>query len=278
MVDLITGNFAAPRWDLWPPGAVRVISWNIDRGSRLDQIIDFLESQNGDILLLQEADLNARRTNRQNIAEAIARKLRMNYVFGYEFQELTQGSRADPAYHGQTTLSRWRFRSSRVLRFREQSSFWRPRWFLPTTRPFQERLGGRIALIAEIDVPGRRLTSYNLHLESRGANDLRIAQLNQALDDAAEYAPEMPRVLAGDLNFDVSQVLPASSLETRGFRSAIPIPSPHTTTPRGFLGNRRTIDWAFISGPVEASAGRVHTGVDASDHYPISFSLKFTAS
>jgi len=31
----------------------------------------------------------------------------MNYVFGREFQELTQGSRAAPAYHGQATLSRW---------------------------------------------------------------------------------------------------------------------------------------------------------------------------
>ena len=275
MSDLLTGSFAAPRWDLWPPGSVRVVSWNIDRGSRLSSVIEFLASENADILLLQEVDLNTRRTNRQNIAEEIARKLRMNYVFGCEFQELTQGTRTDPAYHGQATLARWRFTSSRVLRFWEQSSFWRPRWFLPTTRPFQERLGGRIALIAEIDVPGRRLASYNLHLESRGGDEMRISQLNEALEDAKRYSPEVPRVLAGDLNFDVSKVLPASSLQGFGFRSAIAIPSPHTTTPRGLLGNRRTIDWAYVSGPVEASAGRVHTGVDASDHYPISFSLKF---
>ena len=29
----------------------------------------------------------------------------MNYVFGCEFQELTQGSRRSPEFHGQATLS-----------------------------------------------------------------------------------------------------------------------------------------------------------------------------
>jgi endonuclease/exonuclease/phosphatase family metal-dependent hydrolase len=275
MDDILRGNFAAPRWNLWPPDAVRVITWNIDRGSRLNRIIDFLASQSGDILLLQEVDLNARRTNRRNIAEEIAQKLEMNYVFGYEFQELGQGSRTDPAYHGQATFARWHIGNSRVLRFRRQSSFWRPRWFLPSTGPFQERLGGRIALIAEIGVPGGTVASYNLHLESRGDNDLRIAQLNEALDDAGEYSMDTRKLLAGDLNLDVSRAIPASSLQGLGFRSAVTLPSPHTTTPRGLFGKRRTIDWAYVSGSVEISGARVHTGVKGSDHYPISFVLGF---
>jgi endonuclease/exonuclease/phosphatase family metal-dependent hydrolase len=275
MDDILRGSFAAPRWSLWPPDAVRVITWNIDRGSHLNRIIDFLAGQNGDILLLQEVDLNARRTNRRNIAEEIARRLEMNYVFGYEFQELTQGSRSDPAYHGQATFARWHIGNSRVLRFRRQSSFWRPRWFLPSTSLFQERLGGRIALVAEIGLVGRMLASYNLHLESRGNNDLRVSQLNEALDDAGKYPAAAPRLLAGDLNLDVPRAIPASSLQGLGFRSVVALPSPHTTTPRGLFGNRRTIDWAYVSGPVEISGGRVHTGVDASDHYPISFVLGF---
>ena len=36
---------------------------------------DFLVGVNADILILQEVDLNARRTHRLNIAETIARKL-----------------------------------------------------------------------------------------------------------------------------------------------------------------------------------------------------------
>ena len=60
-----------------------------------------------DILLLQESDLNARRTHHFDIAREIAQKLQLDYVFGREFQELTQGTRHSPAYHGQATLSRW---------------------------------------------------------------------------------------------------------------------------------------------------------------------------
>ena len=41
---------------------MRVVNWNIERGRQLPAIVDFLESQNADLLILQEVDLNARRT------------------------------------------------------------------------------------------------------------------------------------------------------------------------------------------------------------------------
>ena len=43
---------------------IRVVDWNIDRGLKLEGIIDFLASANADLILLQEADLNAKRTHR----------------------------------------------------------------------------------------------------------------------------------------------------------------------------------------------------------------------
>ena len=70
---------------------------------------DFLVGVDADILILQEVDLNARRTHRLNIAETIARKLEMSYVFGREFQELVHGSKDSPAYHGPAT-SIWMLR------------------------------------------------------------------------------------------------------------------------------------------------------------------------
>jgi hypothetical protein len=69
----------------------------------------------------------------------------MNYAFGREFEELSQGSSGSPAYHGQATLSRWPLSNARLIRFREQSHFWRPRWYLPRSQPFYQHLGGRIA-------------------------------------------------------------------------------------------------------------------------------------
>jgi endonuclease/exonuclease/phosphatase family metal-dependent hydrolase len=273
MKDISTGSFATFRWALSPFPAMRVVNWNIERGLRLPEIIDFLGSQNADLLILQEVDFNARRTRRLNIAEEIASRLGMNYVFGREFEELTQGSRTSPAYHGQATLSRWRLANPRVIRFHRQSGFWRPRWFLPRAEPFQERLGGRIALVTEIESAGRRLTVYNLHLESRGNRDIRLAQMEEVLQDVKKQAPQSPALIAGDLNFDASSTSPTQYF---GFRSALAIPSPHTTPARGLFQRQRTIDWAFVSGPVDSTLGHVHTDIHASDHYPISFTIRFS--
>ena len=274
MNDILTGSYALPRLALWPLSALRVVNWNIERGMRLAEVIDFLDSQRADLLILQEVDLNARRTHFLNIAEEIARKLQMNYVFGREFQELTQGPPASPAYHGQATLSRWTLCNPRLIRFRHQSDFWRPRWFLPQISLFQERLGGRIALVTEVRMQRKRLAVYNLHLESKGDENLRLAQLEEAIGDAAAHTQEIPALLAGDLNFDVSHAVPAGPLHQVGFRSALELPSPRTTTARGLFRRPRTIDWAYVSGPVEPIQGRVHDRVQASDHYPISFTLK----
>src|ERR1700748_2012051 len=106
MKELESGSFLGrPTPCVWPE-IIRVVSWNINRGFQLNGIIDFLGSLSADLILLQETDINARRTGRRNIPLKIAQSLRMDYIFGREFEELAQGSRTNPAYHGQTTLSR----------------------------------------------------------------------------------------------------------------------------------------------------------------------------
>ncbi len=68
MQDIVTGNFAPPRWIVPAPKSLRIVDWNIDRGQQLQGVTDFLVGVNADILILQEVDLNARRTHRLNIA------------------------------------------------------------------------------------------------------------------------------------------------------------------------------------------------------------------
>jgi len=116
MPDIVTGNFAPPRWIVSAPKSLRIVDWNIDRGQQLQGITNVLVGMNPDILTLQEVDLNARRTKHLNIAETISRELGMNYVFGREFQELVQGSKDSPAYHGPVTLSKC-ISKPRLLRF-----------------------------------------------------------------------------------------------------------------------------------------------------------------
>jgi endonuclease/exonuclease/phosphatase family metal-dependent hydrolase len=273
MPDIVTGNFAPPRWIVSDPKSLRIVDWNIDRGQQLQGVTDFLASANADIVILQEVDLKARRTHRLNVAEEIARKLEMNYVFGREFQELVQGTKGSPAYHGQATLAKWPISNARLIRFSRQSHFWQPHWFLPNIEPFQERLGGRIALVAQITVAGRKFVTYNLHLESRGSNALRISQLGEVLSDATCYDAECPVIVAGDLNLDASRAAVALQLARTGFQDAVASPRTHTTPAHGLFEGRRRIDWAFVRGPLRASSGQVHGNVKASDHYPISFIL-----
>ena len=272
MQEIVTGNFAPFRWVIWPPGSLRIVDWNIDRGLQLQAVIDFLASTNADILILQEVDLNARRTHRLNIAEEIARKLQMDYVFGREFEELVQGSKASPAYHGQAILAKWPISNPRLIRFSRQSHFWQPRWYLPRIEPFQERLGGRIALVANINVAGSELVIYDLHLESRANDELRFSQAQEVLSDAARQDPRCPLVIAGDFNLDASKGA-ASAFATAGFQEAIAEPHTPTTPSHRLFEPGRRIDWAFVRGPIRAGSGRVHNQVKASDHYPISFTL-----
>jgi endonuclease/exonuclease/phosphatase family metal-dependent hydrolase len=272
MQEIESGNFAVPRWLLGPPDSVRVVDWNIDRGLKLRGVIEFLAFAKADIILLQEADLNARRTHHINAAREIAQKLRMNYVFGREFQELTQGSKTTPAYHGQAILSRWPLSNSRIIRFQKQSSFWRPHWFLPEIAPFQERLGGRIALISEVDIAGKTIVAYNLHLESRGDDQLRCSQLDEALVDAVRYASDTRILLTGDFNLDVSSGPAATAIGHAQFQDAFA--NQHApTTPGSFLEHGRIIDWIFTRGPIRAGQPQVHRSVPASDHYPLSINL-----
>jgi endonuclease/exonuclease/phosphatase family metal-dependent hydrolase len=271
MQEIESGNFAVPR-ALWPPDSVGVVSWNIDRGLQLRRVIEFLESAQADIILLQEADLNARRTHHINIAREIAQKLEMNYVFGREFQELTQGSKASPAYHGQATLSRWPLSNSRVIRFQKQSHFWRPHWFLPEIAPFQERLGGRLTLVSQASIAGKTIVTYNLHLESKGDDQLRCSQLDEALNDAGRYNWNTSILLTGDFNLDVSRGPAATAISRGQFRDAFA--NQHApTTPGSFLEHGRIIDWIFTRGPIRAGRPQIHRSVSASDHYPLSINL-----
>jgi hypothetical protein len=79
-------------------GSLKLLSWNIERGLQRAGIGAAIERETPDICILQEVDLDARRTGHRNVAEELARMFQLNYVFGVEFQELGQGSQGAPAY------------------------------------------------------------------------------------------------------------------------------------------------------------------------------------
>jgi endonuclease/exonuclease/phosphatase family metal-dependent hydrolase len=145
--------------------------------------------------------------------------------------------------------------------------------------PFQERLGGRIALVSEINIPGGgTVVSYNLHLESRANDDLRLAQLDEVLKDSTQYDLACPMIIAGDLNLDATNSSASSSIARSGFIHTVPTGHLATTPARHLLEPGRHIDWAFVRGAVRVDKGRVHNSIKASDHYPISFDVDLSST
>jgi len=268
MTDATCGGLRIGPAQQGPRDFCRIVSWNIERGFQFAKILDFLRTVQADLLLLQEVDLNARRTQYRDIASELAEALHCNYAFGMEFQELSEGTRARPAFHGMATLSRWPLSKARIIRFRDQSAFWKPRWYVPDLPVLQRRLGGRIALVAEAMICGQHVVTYNLHLESRGTDELRLQQLNEVLTDCRKYVSQPKLIVAGDFNFNAGAGAPARVLGEAGFSVAAGMAGRPTSTPH-LLSHGHPIDWIFVARN-PASQGQVHYEVHASDHYPVS--------
>lgn len=275
--ELETGTFANGRVVSKSPDVIRVVSWNIARGYQLNGVTEFLLNDKADLIILQETDRNSRRTLYRNIAKEIAQKLRMNYVFGIEFQELSQGSSQSPAYHGQATLSPWPISKAHILRFQKQSKFWHPYWWLPKLPFLQRRLGGRVALRSDVSIGNRTLVVYNLHLESRSDDSLRRSQLIESLEDANRHSSNLPVIAAGDFNFDITQPGPSSAIANASFYNPFAGLGKQTTRPPRF-DRSKAVDWILIRGSLRADSPQVHSSVTASDHYPISVQLHLPQS
>lgn len=247
-------------------GPLTILSWNIERGLNLPGIEAVLEQHAPHVALLQEVDLNARRTGRKNIAADLARRFHMHWAFAVEFEELGQGDSSSPAYVGQAVLSYLPIRSARILRFKEQSGFWQPRWFIPDWGIFQRRRGGRMALIAELASKEGPLIVYDTHLESQGSEKRRLRQVEEIIADAAKHASTAPVVIAGDFNTRRRPSPVISRLQEAGFRQAAG--SEKSTSARG-----AALDWIFVRGPLTFREGSVLSDVKASDHYPLKVRL-----
>lgn len=176
------------------PGELGVLVFNMERGVCLAELGDFLETcpavQPFDVILANELDDGCVRSGGKDTTRELAERLGMNYVFGLEFIELVNGE--DPkGFHGNAILSRWPIKQAKIVRLPEQYN-----WYFDR----QRRIGGRLAILAELDVNGRSVGVGTIHLENRTHGPGRQAQLEVILREAETMFPGMPVALGGDLN------------------------------------------------------------------------------
>lgn len=243
--------------------SIRIVTWNIDRGSEFRTIGSELAENPVDLCLLQEVDWKTNRTGQADVAAELAKRLRLNLSYGIEFEELSQ-ERGQPAFIGQATLTRLPIRRSRILRFKTQSGFWKPHGWIPSSLPLmQRRLGSRMALVTDLNFAGRLLVAYNVHLESRSMGRIQSAQLDEILEDLRRYPPDTPAIIGGDLNTKYFAGSYLQKMERQGFHSCTGerIERTHVIA--------MALDWIFARGPVKIEDGKVRRDFSGSDHYPV---------
>lgn len=130
-----------------------------------------------------------------------------------------------------------------------------------------------MALFTQVFMPGRSLATYNLHLESRGSDDIRYSQLQEFLRDAKRHSPDVPVLAAGDFNFDLSHGEAAAALANLGFVNPFATLQEVTTLSHLVPARDRIIDWILPRGPLTVANPQVHSSVVASDHYPLSLTV-----
>jgi endonuclease/exonuclease/phosphatase family metal-dependent hydrolase len=182
---------------------VTVTAYNIERGLRLDAIVELWRGHavmESDVILLSEVDRGMARTGNRHVARDFARALgRYCYAYAAEFIELTKGSKRErkmggvntASFHGNAILSRYPLKNLEVV---DLPKFW------DYESCYERRIGARIALIADVDVPQGRITVVTTHLETHSSPQERNVQTLAILAALRRRDKGQPLIVGGDMN------------------------------------------------------------------------------
>lgn len=287
----------------------RIVAWNVERGRHIEETAQRLSAIGADVALLSELDYGMARTSQQHATREIARRLGFGYAFAVEFLELGLGGPAeraalppdaqnDAGYHGNAILSRAPLRRPAVVRLGDDGA-----WFDGARG--ERRVGGRIAVVAQIEVAATPVTVAAVHLESHGDPDQRAGQMAALLDALDAYDPRAPVVIGGDLNtfsLGLGQVADGDAVaaalradperwrhperheplfalvEARGYdwraANVVGEPTHRHATESGSARGQLKLDWLLVRGlaasaPAVLEAAHPTTGQALSDHEPV---------
>lgn len=234
-----TGRFGPedPTFD----GQLKVVSWNIRFGEKVDAAIEELRSvdklADADVLLLQELD--------ETGVEQIARALHYNYV--YYPASIHRHGRS----FGNAVLSIWPIRESVKI-------------VLPHASPINQQR--RIAVGARLIIDEREMMVYSVHTEtpvlSGAKRDEQLDHLGQEIAADGQACA----IVGGDFNTFSSGSVRALT-ERMDVLGLLPVTSStQPTASKAYL--RFTLDHLFVKGLDPQEAG-VSPETTASDHFPI---------
>ncbi|MFY9573182.1 MAG: endonuclease/exonuclease/phosphatase family protein [Blastocatellia bacterium] len=210
--DELTGLLDAPRvhraGEVTPRlrSFLRVVEWNIERGLRLDGIVEVLNAHPvlrfADLMLINEVDDGMLRSGNLNVARELGRALSAHAVFGAEYLELTKGAGDElrlagentRSLHGNAILTRHVFSSPHIIRLpRCENNF----------ESKERRIGGRIAILIALEVGEASFVVGNTHFDVAGTPNCRSRQMRamlQSIDNRLGGQKTRAALVGGDLN------------------------------------------------------------------------------
>jgi len=183
--------------------SIRVVAWNIERGIRLDAVIQALQQHSSlvdaDVLLLSELDWGMARTQNRFVAREIAESLGMNYAFAPCYVALTKGAgieksaggENEESLHGNALFSRFPMSSVHSLALPNGKD---------KMKGAEKRIGSQRAVIADIEHPAGMLRAVSLHLDAHSSQRHRYLQMRRVLDHIETLQPSLPVLIGGDWN------------------------------------------------------------------------------
>jgi endonuclease/exonuclease/phosphatase family metal-dependent hydrolase len=183
--------------------SARIVFWNAERLKYLAPSIAMLSAAKADAYVLCELDFGMARSGNIHTADELARGLGAGYIFAVEFVELGLGDNRERGWHkgatntsglhGAGLVSRHVLQRPRVLRLETSG-----RWF--DGKFGERRVGGRIAIMAELEIGGKPVLLVSVHYESHTGPDDRLAQTRLLLDNIDRFSPGQPVLIGGDFN------------------------------------------------------------------------------
>ncbi|MBK8302115.1 MAG: hypothetical protein IPK98_01380 [Chloracidobacterium sp.] len=184
------------------PNGIKALAWNLERGIRFDGIVDALKNheklKDKDLLLLTELDHGMARSGNRNVAQEIARELKLNYAFAPVYVPLQKGSGVESDMDGENTVSIHGL--SMFSRYPMNNVHAVP---LPNGKDKmwgkEKRLGYLRALIADIEHPAGTFRAVTVHLDAHCSRAHRHKQIKIILDHL-DTLPPLPTIIGGDWN------------------------------------------------------------------------------
>jgi endonuclease/exonuclease/phosphatase family metal-dependent hydrolase len=240
---------------------MRVLFWNIERGYKIQGILNILKKEKADIYLFTEVDRGVKRTNKKDFFEVLKKELKKDGVYEREFLEkdklrryfLSPGGPGG-GEQGLAILTNYKQINYKKIDLPYQGKL---KWDGSTIIPefFEPRSGGKKAQILKVKTPKGNIQIINTHIENWKIDEK--GKRNQLKEIFKNVSLKTPTIFAGDLNNFGSGIISAFFSPKSGRKETINISkyltslglrpsfalSSFTHFGFGFLKTKFKLDW-----------------------------------